>query len=504
MENEGLKERNADNKGLVDDEIVTSSTLALHPGTEPEKVNLKRRLGLISGISFIVGTVIGSGIFISPKSVLMNTESVGLCMVIWVLCGVLALLTSLAYAELGTMFTQSGADYIYFLEAFGGVPAFLFFWVNAVISVTGSTVVKAMTFAEYITAVLFDGCGPPLLIKKLMAAAVIVTVGIVNCKSVRLASGCQVFFTATKVTALVIIIVGGIVMMSKGSFGALETGFDDTSDSPSTIAFAVYGGMFAYGGWRNLNYVVEELKNPYVNLPRAILISMPLVTVIYILVNMSYFSVMTKTEFLSSWAVGVVWGDKVLGSAALIIPIAVACSVYGSANGSVFVNGRSIYAAGRQQHLPDLFAYIHVRTYIPVPSVLMTTTLSLVLLIPSDIGSLINFLGFTDWIIYGGVMVALLVLRYRRKDIHRPIKIPILVPIIVLLCAIYLVVAPLVRDPKIEFLYAGIFIIASLLLYIPFVHFKLRIPGMDHATVFSQMFLEVVPITPETDSETPK
>ncbi|KAL5021042.1 hypothetical protein ScPMuIL_000197 [Solemya velum] len=482
MQDATVKERikTSESKSSLVSDSVSSTRGNVSPSktVEISEVNLKRRLGLVSGVCFIVGTIIGSGIFISPKGVLLNTESVGLCMVIWVVCGVLAMLTSLAYAELGTMFSKCGADYIYLLETFGGVPAFLFFWVNSVISMPGSTVIKAMTFAEYLTKLLFDDCGTPELIKKLLAAIVILAVGITNSISVRLTARFQVFFTAAKVLALAMVSIGGVVLIGGGTFGALETGFEGSTDSPSAIAFAVYGGMFAYGGW---------------NLPRAILISMPLVTVIYLLVNVSYFAAMTKNEFLSSWAVGVVWAEKVIGPAALIIPLAVACSVYGSANGAVFFNGRTIFAASREEHLPALFSYIHIKTFIPVPSVIMTTILSLLMLIPGDIGSLINFLGFTDWIIYGSVMVCLLVLRYTRKDMHRPVKIPIFIPIVVLLCAIYLVVAPLVRDPKIEFVYAGVFIAASLVLYIPFVHFKLRIPGMDHVTASSQLFLQVAP-----------
>ncbi|KAL5022197.1 hypothetical protein ScPMuIL_001352, partial [Solemya velum] len=386
------------------------------------EVNLKRRLGLVSGVCFIVGTIIGSGIFISPKSVLQNTESVGLCMIIWVLCGVLAMLTSLAYAELGTMFPKCGADYIYFLETFGGIPAFLFVWMNSVIQAPGANVIKAMTFAEYIAKLMSDDCGTPEVIKKLIAASVLLAVGITNCISVRLAARFQVFFTAAKVLALVIVSIGGIVLICGGTFGALVTGFEGSTTSSSDVVFAFYGGMFAYDGWKSLNFVVEELENPYVIL----------------------------------------------------------------------------FAAAREEHLPAIISYIHIRTFIPTPSVIITTIISLLMLIPGNIGSLINFLGFTNWIIYSGVMVCLLVLRYKRKDMCRPVKIPIFIPIIVLLVALYLVVVPLVMDPKIEFLYAGLFVAASLTLYIPLVHFKLRIPGMNYVTALLQLFLEVAPTSTDT------
>lgn len=129
---------------------------------------------------------------------------------------------------------------------------------------------------------------------------------VVNCYSVKLAARIQVIFTAAKLLAIGVIIVGGLVHIAKGNTEILETGFEGTSVQPGKIAIAFYNAMWAYDGWNNLNYVTEEIIEPQKNLPRAIMIGIPLVTVLYLLVNVSYFSVLTFSELLSSPAVAVV------------------------------------------------------------------------------------------------------------------------------------------------------------------------------------------------------
>ncbi|XP_050399175.1 b(0,+)-type amino acid transporter 1 isoform X4 [Patella vulgata] len=315
----------------------------------------------------------------------------------------------------------------------------------------------------------------------------------VNCSSVKFAARVQVFFTFAKLAALLMIIVGGIVKLGQGNTEYLEDGFEGTAQSASGIALAFYDGLWAYDGWNNLNYVTEELKNPYVNLPRSIIIAIPLVTVCYLLTNISYFSIMSKAELLASDAVAATWGSRVLGVAAIIIPISVACSTFGAANGSCFTGGRLVYAAAREGHLPEILSYVHVTQYTPLPSLLFTSFIALLMIIPGDIFTLIDFFSFTAWLFYGATMLAVIVLRFTKKNEPRPYKVPIFIPVFVLLCSIYLIIGPIVDNPKIEFLYAFLFVISGMIFYVPFVHFKLQLPGMDKFTTFLQLILQVAP-----------
>ncbi|KAG1657841.1 Y+L amino acid transporter 2 [Nymphon striatum] len=335
-----------------------------------EKVTLKKQLGLMNGVTIIVGVIVGSGIFISPKGVLQEAGSVGVSLVIWISCGILSLIGALCYAELGTSIIKSGGDYAYINEAFGPLPAFLYLWVALLIIMPTGHAIISITFANYILYPVFGTCVPPENAVRLIAALVLYfyiplfssvlqaleeesswkqnksalansassmqslmakdldlmliivnniyvdndsaeyyrlcILTFINCYNVTWATRVQGIFTFTKILALVIIIFAGIIYLGIGEKNAFENAFDESTTDPGHIALAFYSGIFSFAGWNYLNFVTEELKDPYKNLPRAIWISMPLVTIIYFLANVAYFSVLTPQEILASNAVAVV------------------------------------------------------------------------------------------------------------------------------------------------------------------------------------------------------
>lgn len=176
-----------------------------------------------------------------------------------------------------------------------------------------------------------------------------------------------------------------------------------------------------------------------------------------------------------------------------MIPLGVVLSTFGAANGNLFTAGRLCYVASREGHLVDILSYVHVRRLTPSPALLFNSVVALAMIIPGDIEGLIDFFSFTAWIFYGAAMLALIVMRFTKKDAPRPYKVPIIIPIIVLIVSIYLVIGPIIDNPKVEYLYATIFIFAGFLFYIPFVHYKYVMPGMGWITTFLQLLLEVAP-----------
>ncbi|KAK7142826.1 hypothetical protein R3I94_012243 [Phoxinus phoxinus] len=256
---------------------------------------------------------------------------------------------------------------------------------------------------------------------------------------------------------------------------------------------ALYQCLWSYSGWCNINNVIEEVKRPEVNLPRALMIAVPMVTILYLLVNVSYLVVMTTTEMISSSAVAVTWGNKVLGGWGWVMSVAAALSAFGSLNGSFFSGGRVCYVAAREGHLPDILAMAHMHRRTPSPALIFNTIISLIVLIPGDFQDIVNFFSFTAWIFYGMTVSGLLYLKIKKPDLPRKITVPIIIPILVLLAAVFLVLAPIIDDPQIEYLYVILFILSSSMIYIPFIHFKL-FPGLlNKLTVFLQLFLEVAP-----------
>jgi amino acid transporter len=133
-------------------------------------LQLKKSLGLMNGVGIIVGIIVGSGIFVSPKGVLLEAGSVGLCLSVWVLTGLICGIGSICYAELGTSILTSGADYGYIMHSYGDLPAFLFLWVCLVVIVPTGNAITALTFANYVLQPLFPDCGPPGPAVSLLAA----------------------------------------------------------------------------------------------------------------------------------------------------------------------------------------------------------------------------------------------------------------------------------------------------------------------------------------------
>ncbi|XP_058136098.1 B(0,+)-type amino acid transporter 1 [Dasypus novemcinctus] len=462
---------------------------------EPKTTSLQKEVGLISGICIIVGTIIGSGIFISPKSVLRNTAAVGPCLIVWAACGVLATLGALCFAELGTMITKSGGEYPYLMEAFGPIPAYLFSWTSLIVMRPSSFAIICLSFSEYVAAPFYSGCNPPAVVVKCLAAAAILVIVTVNALSVRLGSYVQNVFTAAKLIIVAIIIISGIVLLAQGNTKNFENSFEGAEVSVGAIGLAFYNGLWAYDGWNQLNYITEELRNPFRNLPLSIVIGIPLVTVCYILMNISYFTVMTPTELLQSQAVAMTFGDRVLYPASWVVPLFVAFSTIGAANGSCFTAGRLIYVAGREGHMLKVLSYISVKRLTPAPAIIFHGIITIIYIIPGDINALVNYFSFAAWLFYGMTILGLVVMRFTRKELERPIKVPIVIPVLVIIISVFLILAPIISEPAWEYLYCVLFILSGLIFYFLFVYSKFRWTQRisNPVTMYLQMLMEVVP-----------
>ncbi|XP_039931390.1 asc-type amino acid transporter 1 isoform X6 [Hirundo rustica] len=339
-----------------------------------ERVALKKEIGLVSACAIIIGNIIGSGIFISPKGVLEHAGSVGLALVIWVLGGGVAALGSLCYAELGVTIPKSGGDYSYVTEIFGGLAGFLLLWSAVLIMYPTSLAVIALTFSNYVLQPIFPDCIPPYNASRILSMVCLLLLTWVNSSSVRWATRIQDIFTAGKLLALTLIIIVGFMQIFKGNYKELTPSSAFRfwmTPSVGHLALAFLQGSFAFSGWNFLNYVTEELVDPRRNLPRAIFISIPLVTFVYTFTNIAYFTAMSPQELLSSNAVAVTFGEKLLGYFSWVMPVSVALSTFGGINGYLFTSSRLCFSGAREGHLPSLLAMIHVEHCTPIPALLV-------------------------------------------------------------------------------------------------------------------------------------
>ncbi|KAH7636579.1 Y+L amino acid transporter 2 [Dermatophagoides farinae] len=419
-----------------------------------EQIALKKELGLMNGVAIIVGIIVGSGIFVSPRGVLQEAGSVGFSLIVWILCGVLSTIGALCYAELGTSIPESGGDYVYIQKAFGPLPSFLFLWVSILIIQPAGNAIAAMTFANYILQSIYPTCSPPANAVRLIAAIVIVLLIFINCFNVKWSTRVQDSFTFAKIIALLIIIGCGVMQFfNKDNANQIDqtlsypNSFENTSTSPGHIALAFYSGLFSYAGWNYLNFVVEELRDPFRNLPRAIYISVPLVTLIYLLANIAYFTVLTPEEILTSNAVAVTFGDRILGSFAWIMPLSVALSTFGGLNGGIFASSRLFFVGARRGHLPDSLAMINVKYFTPMPSLVFLGLLSVLYLTTTQVYVLINYATFVESSSILASIGALLYLRYHEPERERPIKVHLALPILFFVICLFLVLLPFYVSP---------------------------------------------------------
>eukprot|EP00095_Tigriopus_kingsejongensis_P011978 maker-scaffold1489_size38734-snap-gene-0.9 protein:Tk11978 transcript:maker-scaffold1489_size38734-snap-gene-0.9-mRNA-1 annotation:"y+l amino acid transporter 2" len=416
-------------------------------------MHMKREIGLLEGVAIILGIIIGSGIFISPKGVLRETGSVGMSLVVWSACGFLSMIGALCYAELGTSIPRSGSDYAYISEAFGPMPAFLYLWAANVIFVPTTNAIMGLTVASYLAQPLFPDCDVPLLAMQLIAALCICFLTWLNCHSMKFTTSLQNVFMFTKLAALFIVIVVGMVALAKGGYSKFDNAFANTETEPGKIAVSFYSGIYSYAGWNYLNFMTEELRDPYQsvndrqNLPRAIFISIPLVTVAYVLANIAYLAVLDPVSMMSSNAVAVTFADKTMGFGSLLIPALVAVSAFGGLSCHIMTSSRLCFVGARQGHFPDCLSMITVDSFTPKPALVFLCILSLFYLGAGDIYSLIDYASFVESMFILVSLTGLLYLRWKRPDMPRPIKVNIIVPITFLFICTFLVFMPLYVRP---------------------------------------------------------
>ncbi|XP_077419768.1 asc-type amino acid transporter 1 [Vanacampus margaritifer] len=415
-----------------------------------DRVTLKKEIGLLSACAIIIGNIIGSGIFVSPKGVLEHAGSVGLSLIVWVCGGGICVLGSMCYAELGVTIPKSGGDYSYVTEIFGGLVGFLLLWSAVLIMYPTTMAVIALTFANYVLQPAFQNCLPPYAATRLLATTCVLFLTWVNCSSVRWATRIQDVFTVGKLLALGLIIIVGLVQIGRGYYDALvPSAAFQFSQEPSVgqIALAFLQASFAYSGWNFLNYVTEEVVEPRKNLPRAIYISIPLVTVVYTMTNIAYFSSMTPEELLASNAVAVTFGEKLLGMFSWAMPISVALSTFGGINGYLFTSSRLCFSGAREGHLPYLLAMIHLKNCTPIPALLVCCFATIFILCIGETHNLINYVSFINYLSYGVTIAGLLYLRKKKPDMMRPIKVNLLIPITYMLFWVVLLCFSLYSEP---------------------------------------------------------
>lgn len=460
---------------------------------QEKKIHLKRELGYFWATSLLIINIIGAGIFVSPKGVLEYSRmNVGVSLCIWAACAVLAITSTLCSAEIGITFPCSGAHYYFIKRCFGPVLAFLRLW-TSMFTGAGIMASQVLLLAEYAIQPFFPSCSIPKLSMKCLALAVLWIVGILNSRGVKEVTWLQTTTMVLKVAILSLISLSGVFTLVRGkkeNVARLQNAFDAEFPDASQIIEAVFQGYFAFSGGGCFTSVAGELKKPRKTIPRCIFTALPLVTVLYLLVNISYMTVLTPREILSSDAVAITWTDRVIPQLTWFVPFAISASLFSNLLINVLQSSRVSYIASQQGQLPLLFNTLNIRSS-PLISVLLNVIMGSIAIILTNLIELINYLYFVNSIWTVLSMIGLLKLRYQEPNLHRPYK--VFMPYIFITMAITLsmVLIPLIKSPKMHYIYVLLFLLSGLLIYIPLVHFKLKLVWFEKMTCYLQLLFNI-------------
>ncbi|CAF3570898.1 unnamed protein product [Rotaria socialis] len=402
-------------------------------------------MGLLDAINLLLACIIGSGIFISARTVLEFSGSYGLSIVVFIGCGILCILGALCYAELGCSYVSSGGDYTYLRVAFGDFPGFLRVWIEVVLSRPMIVVLSVLTASNYLVYWFYPTCPPPDALLKCLSSFLLLIVGFINLASGvwtnRLHQVCNYF----KIASLLIIFGAGIYQMVLGKTENFSEPFETSTYNKLPSAF--YAGLYPYAGWNYLNNAIDDLKNPKRLLPLSIVISLFICIAVYFLTFSAYFTTLSTFDILSSDATAVSFAERVLPALLYIIPIGVTMSCVGAASGNIFTVVQMFDAAGRDGLMPHIISMRHFKTNVPMLAIWFEIIVSFTFLFfMPNIGKLIICAGMINWISILMTTVGLIVLRFKYPTRERPIKVPIIIPIIFITILVMLIGTSAVTD----------------------------------------------------------
>ena len=413
-----------------------------------QTATLERTLGLRDLILLIIGTVIGSGMFIVPGAVLRQVQGgVALAMLVWLAGGILSLLGALTYGELAAMNPKAGGIYIYIRDCFSPLPAFLYGWTLFLVISSGSIATLAVAFSAYLGEIV------PLTsaLNKLIAVGMIAVVTAVNVLGTRESSNLQNWTTAIKVAAILIM---STVLLWLGR-GFSETGVNlwpagAGASLASGFGLAMIGVLWAYEGWQYVTFSAGETLNPQRNFPRALLIGSAALIGIYLLANVAYLAALgpikaAQTDSIAATAVTAVvspWASKLVALAILI-------SIFSAANGIALTAPRVYYAMARDGLFFHRLAEVHPRFHTPAFAVLAGSAWAAILAATGTFEQLLTYVVFTGWLFYALGAATIFIYRRRRAEVASPYRVPGYpwTPLLFILAAAAIVINTMATQP---------------------------------------------------------
>jgi APA family basic amino acid/polyamine antiporter len=464
-------------------------------------------LSLLDATMLVIGSMIGSGIFIVSADIARTMSSPGGLLVVWAATGVITLLGALSLAELAAAMPRAGGPYVFLREALGPLPAFLFGWTMFVVIQTGSIAAVAIAFARF-TAVLFPWITPDvfyslgsvrvpggsiemgLSAQRVLAVLVVAVLTVVNLRGLREARWVQNTFTFAKLGALGLLIAGGLIAglggaASAGNFGAFWEGTPTGGAFVLAFGAAAVGALFSSDSWNNVTFAAAEVRRPERNLPLALALGTGVVTTLYLLANFAYLAVLPIAEIQGAPQdrVGTALVARLLGEpGAYLMAGAIALSCFGCLNGLILAGARVLYALARDGLFFAAAGKLSPRTGMPAAALLLQAGWTCVLALSGSYAQLLDYVIFAALLFYALTTIALFALRRSQPGLHRPyraIGYPVL-PALYICAALGIAVILLVQKPAYSF--TGLFLVLiGVPVYWARVSREAQVPAADEA-----------------------
>ncbi len=416
-------------------------------GTAAETPNqLRRILGMWDLVLMIIGTVIGSGIFLVPGAVLRAVgNSVPLGLTVWLAGGILSLLGALTYGELSSMKPRAGGLYVYIRDCFGAFPAFLFGWTLFFVISSGSIATLAVAFGNYLGEFLQLSAWET----KSVALLVILVITAVNVRGTRQSADLLNVTTAIKVTAILVV---SAVLLWQGRNPIFGSGdqTDHQSMGVSGFGLAMISVLWAYEGWQYVTYSAGETINPQRTFPLAFLIGSAALIAIYLFANLGYLAALGASGVAGSTRVAATaLGAVVSHGAGKIVAIAILISMFSAANSIMLNAPRVYYAMARDGLFFHSLSQVHPRFGTPALAVGAAGIWSAVLAASGTFEQLLTYVVFIGWIFYALAAASIFIYRKRAPEAARPYRVPAYpwTPIVFILAAMALVGNTIATQP---------------------------------------------------------
>ena len=418
--------------------------------TQQPQVDFVKAISRVDATALVVGSMIGSGIFIVSAEILREVHAPGLLLVVWAVSGAVTLMGALTYGELAAMFPNAGGNYIYLREGISPLFGYLYGWTLFVVIQTGTIAAVAVAFARF-TAVFWPGLSPDVFLgstlhlprplgdvtvglspQRLLAVASVALLTWINVRGVRTAAIIQTSLTAVKTGALAALILLGLTIgrhaeALAANFGANFWATGGVAVGVAAVGAAMVGSLFSMDAWNNVGFAGSELKQPERDLPLAMAGGVLIVTVLYLLANFAYLNVLPAAAIATAPQdrVGTAALQAILGPPGLkLMAAAIMISTFGCNNGLILSGARVYYAMARDDLFFKSAGALHPRYKTPAVALVVQAVWTSLLCLSGTYSQLLNYVIFAALVFYGLTAVGLFVLRVKRPDLPRPVRAP--------------------------------------------------------------------------------